>query len=197
MKNIIIYDCEIIKAIPKKNEEKILNIEYCQGWDDHKNMGVSVMCAYDYLYDSYHVYCEDNKEEFAKILAERKPLCAGFNNIKFDNALLSSSDWPFPSDSDCYDLLREIWIAAGFGVEFNFETHTGYGLDIMCKTNFGTEKNGNGAMAPVLWQQGRIGEVINYCLNDIKLTKQLFDEVLAGNALKNPKGGDLVLRVPY
>ena len=42
---ILIYDCEIIKAVPidYKNEAPIEGIEYCKGWDDHKNMGIRLL----------------------------------------------------------------------------------------------------------------------------------------------------------
>lgn len=195
--NIIIYDCEIVNAIPNRDGSKIDGIEYCGGWQDHANMGVSVTGVYDYLEDRYRVFLDDNKDEFDTLLNMRGPLCVGFNNIPFDNALLVASDWPCPNDSICYDLLRETWAAAGLGVQFNFKTHGGFGLDAMCECNFGTKKSGNGAFAPVLWQQGKRGEVIDYCLNDVRLTKQLFDEVLAGRTVLNPKdGSQLTLRKP-
>ena len=41
----LIYDIEIIKAIPSKNGERITGIEYCEGWKDHANMGISVIGA--------------------------------------------------------------------------------------------------------------------------------------------------------
>jgi len=192
----IIYDCEIINAIPNRDGSTIKGITYCEGWHDHKNMGVSVTGVYDYHEDRYRVFCYDNRAEFAKLIAERD-LCVGFNSIPFNNALLLACGWPAPLEEKSYDLLRETWAAAGLGAAFDFKTHGGYGLDAMCACNFGTTKSGNGALAPVLWQQGRRGEVIDYCLNDIRLTKQLFDSVLVGKPLISPKdGGQLVLRKP-
>jgi hypothetical protein len=192
----IIYDCEIIKAIQNKNGSKIEGIAYCDGWRDFAGMGVSVIGVYDYVEDRYRVFCQDNADKFALLMGERD-LWVGFNNIPFDNPLIRSAwDWVI-DDKYCYDLLREIWAANNLGPEFSFKTHGGYGLDAVCEKNFGTKKSGNGAFAPVLWQQGKRGEVIDYCLNDVRLTKQLFDAVLAGKPLMNPKGGpDLLLRVP-
>ena len=191
----IIYDCEIIKAIPGK-EPRIDGIEYCAGWRDFANMGVSVTGVYDYAEDRYRVFCKDNLAELAKLIAERD-LCVGFNSIPFDNSLLTASQWPCPPEAKSYDLLRETWAACGLGPEFNFKTHGGYGLDAMCEKNFGTKKSGNGALAPVLWQRGQIGKVIDYCLNDVRLTKQLFDAVFSALPLMNPKDGQpLMLRQP-
>lgn len=192
----IIYDCEIINAIPNKDGSKIKGITYCDGWRDFANMGVSVTCVYDYAEDRYRVFCRDNMVDLAHLIAD-SDLCVGFNSIPFDNALLLASQWPMPPEDKSYDLLREIWAANNLGPEFNFKTHGGYGLDAVCEKNFGTKKSGNGAFAPVLWQQGRRGEVIDYCLNDVRLTKQLFDAVMRGAYIKNPKGGpDLTIRIP-
>ena len=193
----LIYDCEIVNAIPNRDGSKIDGIVYCEGWRDFANMGVSVTGVYDYVEDRYRVFCKDNITEFTDLIAARD-LCVGFNNIPFDNSLLAASKfWPVPPTDKCYDLLRETWAAVGLGSEFNYKTHGGFGLDAMCEKNFGTKKSGNGAFAPVLWQQGKIGEVIDYCLNDVRLTKQLFDAVRSALPLANPKDGQpLMLRQP-
>lgn len=196
--NVIIYDIEILRAIQSRGESRLEGIDYCAGWQDHANMGISVVGVYDYAEDRYRAFCADNRRELLNLIGERRPLCVGFNNIRFDNAVMRVSEgWDAPADAECYDLLRETWVASGLGPEFNFKTHGGFGLDAMCEKNFGTKKTGNGALAPVLWQRGQIGEVIDYCLNDVRLTKQLFDAVLRGDYIKHPKGGpDLTLRFP-
>lgn len=196
--NTIIYDIEIAKAIPSPNSYCEKGIKYCGGWSDHARMGISVIGVYDYEEDRFRVFCEDNKASFMELLDKRGPLCVGFNNIPFDNAVISATaGWNAPNDSMCYDLLREIWIASGLEPTFNRKTHGGVGLDAVCEKNFGAKKSGNGALAPVLWQRGNIGEVIDYCMNDIRLTKQLFDHVLAGKPVISPKDGrELTLRIP-
>jgi len=195
--NIIIYDIEILRGIERK-EKQIPDIEYCNGWDDHANMGITVVGAYDYLEDRYRVFLDDNKDDLPKLVADRNPLLVGFNNIRFDNAVLRvTRDWGDWNDARSYDLLQEIWAAAGFGPEFDATTHAGFGLDRMCEVNFGTRKTGYGGTAPVDWQQGRRGKVIDYCLNDIRLTKQLFNRVLDGAPIKHPKErADLMLKIP-
>ncbi len=196
--NALVYDIEILKGILGRQETKQEGVEYCEGWHDKKNMGVTVVGAYDYLEERYRVFCGDNAGDFLKLIAERHPLCIGFNNKAFDNEVMRATEgWDAPADDECYDILVETWLAAGLGPVYQSSGHNGYGLDAMCHVNFGTRKSGNGAMAPVLWQRGNIGEVIDYCLNDVKLTKQLFDVILAGRPLKHPKGGpDLLLRKP-
>lgn len=194
----LIYDIEILKGICGSKETKIEGIEYCDGWKDHANMGISVIGAYEYATGRPRVFCLDNKEEFRNACLDAD-LLVGFNNIPFDNAVIKATWWgpDEPADHRCYDILREVWAAAGLPAEFNPKTHGGYGLDAMCEKNFGIRKSGNGALAPVDWQRGNIGAVIDYCLNDVFMTKRLFDEILLGAPLKNPRGGpDLKLRIP-
>ena len=164
-------------------------------------MGISVIGGYEYETGRYRVFCRDNMHEFAQAV-ERADIIVGFNNIAFDNAVIAACWGPLVKlpegwQGKSYDLLREIWAAARLGPVFNFRTHGGYGLDAVCERNFGAKKTGNGALAPVLWQQGEIGQVIDYCLNDVRLTKLLFDRVLAGLPIISPKDGTkLMLRAP-
>jgi hypothetical protein len=194
----LIYDIEIKKAIPDKNKPREDGIEYCEDWHDHANMGISVIGAYDYATDRYHVFCDDNKDAFFEACLKAECLVS-FNGIGFDNRVIEKT-WSFPDSiltKFVYDLLVETWVAAGLGPKFAGPSHGGFGLDAICSCNFGTKKSGNGALAPVLWQRGKIGEVIDYCLNDVRLTKQIFDKVLADRSLISPKDGrELTLRQP-
>ena len=184
----LIYDIEIVRAIPNRDGSRIDGIEYCGGWHDHASMGISVIGAYDYDTDRYRVFCRDNFMEFVALSCQPDRLMVGFNNIAFDDKVIVLN-MPVSTSAPRYDLLVETWAAVGLGPTFDYKTHGGYGLDALCELNFGTKKTGNGALAPVAWQQGKIGDVIDYCLNDVRLTKQLFERAIAGEAIKTPKGG--------
>jgi hypothetical protein len=207
---MLIYDIEIEKAIEGKNDGRLEGIEYCDGWHDHKGMGISCVCAYDYDQDRYRTFFRDNCAEFLA-LALSHDILIGFNNIGFDNKVLSCHEWlpgkvngePYDWDSKSYDILREIWIAAGIGPEFVYPSHAGYGLDEVIKANaeilggnFG--KTGHGAIAPVDFQSGNYGSLVDYCLADVWLTKKLFDLIYSGSVLIDPKTGkDLIFRMPH
>ncbi len=202
--NILIYDCEIIKGILKKGEEPVPGIEYCGGWRDFENMGVSVIGAYDYRTDRYRTFCADNFHEFALLAADADAV-VDFNGYQFDKPLIEASgvlpEREFPDGTiefnRHYDILREIWRAEGHDPDkFNDDTHGNYGLDACCKANFGTVKTGHGAIAPVDWQRGRVGSVIDYCLNDVRLTKQLFDQILRHGYIRNPKDPSRIIEMP-
>jgi hypothetical protein len=198
IESCLIYDIEIVKAIPPKNHaNRIPGIEYCNGWHDHGNMGVSVIGAYDYLEDRYRAFCRDNFDAFQQLVDEREWI-VGFNSIAFDNRVVAACELIRVPDEKSYDLLVELWRAAGLGPQYRHPTHAGFGLDAVCEANFGLKKSGHGALAPVDWQQGRIGSVIDYCLNDVRLTKRLLDQVLCARFLIDPRdrAASLMMRLP-
>lgn len=181
----IIYDCEIIKAIPGK-DAAIPGIDYCAGWRDFDNMGISVIGCYDLHEKKARVFCQDNFDEFQALL-DRTDLIVDFNGTKFDKPLLKANGIEF-DDAKHWDILREIWRAEGNNPDiFDFDTHTGYGLQACCEANGIGSKTGNGALAPIDWQQGRIGTVIDYCLQDINLTQQLLKIIMSHGWILNPK----------
>jgi hypothetical protein len=59
-------------------------------------------------------------------------------------------------------------------------------------------KSGTGELAPVLWQQGRHMDVVDYCLRDVMLTRRLFLRAMQNDgAIKHPRTGEIVkIRVP-
>lgn len=193
----VIYDIEIVKAIPDRKQIPDPHVLYCDGWHDHENMGISVVGAYDYNEDRYRVFFEDNKEEFNSLI-KNSDLLITFNGLSFDNKVIESNWFPVPDDTDHYDILVETWAAHGLSSTFNYKTHGGFSLDTLSEVNFGQKKTGNGALAPVHWQKNRRGTVVDYCLQDIRLTKLLFDRIVKFGNLISPKTSKLVnLRNPY
>jgi RNase_H superfamily len=174
---MLIYDLEIIKAIPSKTEPRLDGIEYCDGWHDHAGMGVSVIGCYDYDKDRYRVFMQDNFDEFTALCTNHDWL-VDFNGIKFDKLVLAANGIAIPTKIKHYDILAELRKEGISG-----------SLDALASVNCGVFKSGNGALAPILWQHGRIGEVIDYCLNDVRLTKLLMDRILAGQIMFNVKNG--------
>lgn len=193
----MIYDIEIKKAIQGRNETKLAGIEYCGGWNDHAGMGISCIGAFDYATGRTRVFMDDNIGEFAELVKQRD-LIVSFNGLSFDNRVCAANGIEVP-DAKSYDILVEMWLAAGLGPKFAFPTHMGFGLDATCEANFGTRKTGHGALAPVDFQRGKFGSLVDYCLNDIALTKQVFDQIVASGQLLDPRGsGDLLtLRAPF
>lgn len=194
---MLVYDCEIIKAIPNGKERPVDGIEYCKGWRDFEGMGISCICAYDYYTGRYRVFLEDNFQEFRDLIDLHKTV-VGFNSIAFDNRLCKANGIEIPSEKN-YDILVEIWKSEGLSEEFQYPTHIGYGLDAVCEATIGIKKTGNGALAPILWQKGEYGRVIDYCMNDVHMTKVLLDHIAYNGWINSPKEHDkmIMMRRPF
>jgi hypothetical protein len=175
---VLIYDLEIINCVPGK-DKPIEGIKYCQGWHDHAGMGISVIGAFDYSTQRYRVFLEDNFTDFI-LLARNTELLVTFNGIGFDNKVVEACIGPLGQPEN-YDLMAEMMVAA------DTDNRKGFSLDATCKANFGFGKSMDGGLAPVNWQEGRRGTVIDYCLNDVRLTKVLFDRVKQNGGLRDPR----------
>jgi hypothetical protein len=190
-KPFMVYDAEIKKGILGKRDQPEEGIEYCAGWDDHANMGISVMGAYTSWDDRFRVFMDDNAKAFIEIMDNPNIIKVGFNSIGFDDKLINATPgWGgLHAPGTHYDILRELWLADGLGPEFKFPSHIGYGLDAVAKANFPGQvaKTGHGAQAPMLWQRGQIGEVVDYCLQDVRLTLKVLLRILETGGLRSPK----------
>ncbi len=182
---MLLYDIEIRNAIPDKSGRREPGIQYAEGWKDFHGMDIPVVGAYDYITDRTHIFCADNLDNFAALIAKQECV-VGFNNQRFDDLILAAKDIALPPEKS-YDILQEVWHGLGLGHTFQYETHAGFSLGALCQVNFGAAKNGDGALAPILWQQMRIGTVIDYCLHDLHLTKKLLDRIIRTGRLINPR----------
>ena len=193
---ILIYDCEIIKSIRDPKKVDLQGIEYCDSWQDYENMGISVIGVNfidkedknDSIF-AHHInseYTGSRLKDFQEGLNTTNAL-VGFNNQSFDDNLIKANGFIIPENVINYDILAEIWEGAGLSRTFVYPTHAGFGLDAICKANGLGEKSGDGANAAVLWQRGKHQEVIDYCLNDIKLTRKLFDLIQEKGEIKDPR----------
>lgn len=181
----LIYDCEIIKCIPGKNGERVDGYEYCSGWTAFESMGISVI-GYQWSGLGKPSYCLNALEFFRQVYAAKSFCLVGFNSRNFDDKLMAANGAGVLTG---YDILEEIRVAAGFGPTYDtVPKGFSYSLDAIARMN-GMAKTGNGALAPQLWQQGRHKQVIDYCLNDVRITKAILELGLAGE-LKDPNTGE-------
>ena len=166
-KNIVVYDLEI-----KNNIDKVKI-----GWKDFHLMGISVGVCFDYREMRYRVFMDDNINSLVSRLNEDKTLAVAFNHIGFDNNLLKKDPLitvPLRQDTreNNYDMLVESRMGAGadmFAKGFTLDNH----LEVMGLPM----KSGHGSNAPELYQQGRLGELIDYTITDVDRERRLFERV--------------------
>lgn len=176
-----IIDVEIKKGILGRGETPLEGIEYCGGWRDFENMGIAVVCVFDTQSRLTRVFLEEDFDELRAYIG--KGPTGGFNTRGFDLPLLKHHEI-YVDESQHFDALWRIWGAMGLDpTQFNFRTHGGWSLDAIMQSTFGLAKSGHGAMAPVWWQQGKRGKVIDYCCRDVWLEARLIEHLLAGGAV--------------
>jgi hypothetical protein len=95
-----------------------------------------------------------------------------------------------------YKSTKEIGITAGYKPELiGISPSTagfppgGFTLDACLLNTFGASsmKTADGAEAPVMYLQGRLGELHSYCLADVKREKKLFEHVITGGIVRGGK----------
>lgn len=168
-KNIVVYDLEIKKPID----------ECEKGWGGHDEMGISVGCAFDYLDMRYRVFMDDNLHHLVERLNRRDTLIVAFNNINFDNKLLRATpnkgDVKFVEDTELnnYDMFK----VSQEGAMGSCRPQKGFKLDDHLRALGMELKSGHGADAPLWWKSGLVGKVVDYCLDDVRLEKKLFEDM--------------------
>jgi hypothetical protein len=179
---MIVLDVEIAKAILGRGETPVEGISYCKGWRDFEGMGIACVTTYDINTHRSRVFLEEDLEDLQRYL---HPIgsygglhTAGFNTKRFDIPLLAAHGVIVDPDAH-YDMLEQIWLALGLNPDkFYYKTHGGWGLDAVCDATLGIRKTGHGALAPVWWQQGRRGKVIDYCCNDVWMEGSLLRHII-------------------
>jgi DEAD/DEAH box helicase domain-containing protein len=132
---------------------------------------VSVCGIYDYSADKYSIYEEGELTKLAPLL-QTADLIIGFNIIDFDFEVLQPYLNFDLNETPCYDLLQEVDKVLGHRIN----------LQSIAQGTLGTGKSGNGKEAILYYKNKRFDLLKKYCLDDVKITKQLYDY-----ALKNQK----------
>jgi len=176
----LLYDCEIIKMIPQRDQPNDARFDYCDSWNHHEGMGISVVGIVDQDGEDLAIIPDDDyrcSELHWFQTKASQDVVVGFNSRNFDDKLLQAHGINIKTD---YDILEEVRIAAGYAADWrSVPKGFSYKLDAIAKAN-GMAKTGSGELAPMLWQQGKRQEVVDYCLMDCKITRTILELGLKG-----------------
>lgn len=149
--------------------EIVLDIETQNTFDEvggyfTDRLKVSVVVAYYYDTDTYESYLEaDLPKMFAKL--ELGSRIIGYNSIGFDMPVLNNYYLGDLLKIPQLDMLAHINKALGFRIK----------LDDVAKATLGTQKSAHGLQAVQWWKEGKIDEIITYCQQDVKVTKEVYE----------------------
>ncbi len=140
------------------------------GWDNFEALKISVVGAYSYLRDKYFCFEESEMEKLAELFDSARRV-VGFSMNRYDvpvlNLYFQKLNVAAPNiwEKERVDLLEEVETA----------TKQRVSLSKLAEANLGVKKDHHGAEAINLYRDGKIDELKAYCLNDVKLTKELYD----------------------
>jgi len=155
------------------------------GWHRADRMGVSVAVLYDSVSDNFKTYLERDIPELIRDL-QTFELVVGFNNKRFDNRVLSAYSVFNLSSLPTLDIMEVIANRLGYRLS----------LDRLAEHTLGVKKSANGLMALQWYKDGRIEDIINYCRQDVKITRDLFLFGLENRYLLFQNKAGTVVRLP-
>jgi DEAD/DEAH box helicase domain-containing protein len=150
------------------------------GKNDPALLDISIVGVYDYETDTYSSYAQ---EEFPALwaLLERADVLIGFNSDHFDIPLLNKY---FPGELTALksiDIMTSIKDALGRRLSLNN----------VASATLGLKKSADGLQAYQWWKEGRVQEIRDYCLQDVKVTKDLYEHIAKNKKIKYRDGQDI------
>jgi len=156
MKNLMVY------ISPQKEFDEV------GGRDRNHLLKISVAGVYSYREDKYYCFTEDKIYRLGEMLLEADQVI-GFNIKRFDFEVLKPYVNYDIHTLPYLDILEEVEKLLGHRVK----------LDSLAQSTLGIGKSGDGLQALKLYKAGRIEELKKYCIDDVKITKELYDYVLS------------------
>jgi DEAD/DEAH box helicase domain-containing protein len=151
------------------------------GKNDPSLLDIALVAIHDSETDTYTSFLEEELGQLWPII-ERADMLIGFNSEHFDIPLLNKY---YPGDLSkikSLDILREIKQSYGRRMK----------LDQLAQGTLGTSKSGHGLDAIQWWKQGEIEKIREYCIQDVRITKELYDFARTNGKLTFKEGGTLL-----
>lgn len=146
---------------------------FTRGRLDVNTLEITVVGVHDSVTNEYSSYLVD---ELAKLwpVIESADMLIGFNSDSFDIPLLNRY---YPGDLSkirSLDILSEVYKALGRRIR----------LESLAQATLGRGKKGDGLKAGEWWEQGLFDKVREYCLEDVRLTRELYDYAIKHGHVK-------------
>lgn len=136
-------------------------------------MELTVVGIHDSATDEYTSYFKEELSQLWQII-ERADLLVGYNSDAFDIPILNRY---YPGDLTripSLDLMIEVQKVLGRRLR----------LDSLARATLGRGKTGDGKKAMSWWEEGKYNLVRKYCIEDVRLTRELYDYGLRNGSLK-------------
>ena len=157
----ITFDIETSNIIPALDRNNLNKLD------------ISIVGVHDSETNEYTSY---TKEEFHKLwpIIEGADVLIGYNSDAFDIPILNKY---YPGDLSgikSIDLMVEVQKVLGRRLR----------LQSLAEATLNKGKSGDGLKAVEWWAQGLVDKVREYCIEDVRITRELFDYALKNGVLK-------------
>ena len=154
------------------------NIFQDVGSNDPADLDISVTCMHDSSTGEFTSFLED---QFASLwpIIEQADAFVTWNGDHFDIPLLNKY---YPGDLTkikSIDMMRDIQKVIGRRLK----------LDGVGEATLNRKKSGHGLDAIEWWRNGEVDKVIKYCIDDVRLTRDLYEYAMKNNHLKYKEFG--------
>ena len=151
--NIVFFDVETQRSFDEVG-----------GRHNIRKLGLSAAVTYSTADGAYRHYTEETVDE---LIAELRgaDLVVGFNVLSFDYEVLRAYTDDRLDDIETVDMLAHIHKRLGFRVS----------LDNLASTTLKTSKSADGLQAVRWYKQGRMQEILEYCQQDVEVTRKLYE----------------------
>lgn len=140
---------------------------------DPTDMDIAVVCIHDSHTDEYTSYFKEDLPKLWPILEQADALI-GYNSDHFDIPLLDKYYVGDLTKVKSIDLLKEIRDVLGRRIK----------LDAVAEATLGRKKIGSGLDSLVWWSEGLIDKVVQYCIEDVRITKEIYEYALKTGGVK-------------
>ncbi len=162
--------------------EIVFDIETIGDIQDLQTMKVTVVSLYDFGTDSFHSFTEHELTQLWPFF-ERAERIIGFNSEHFDVPILQRSYSGDFSRFRHLDLLKVVKESTG----------KRFKLDDLARATLQMQKSASGLQAVEWYKQGEIDKIKEYCEQDVRVTKELYEFGRKNRMLYYPTlTGDLI-----
>ncbi|PIR83224.1 DEAD/DEAH box helicase [Candidatus Kaiserbacteria bacterium CG10_big_fil_rev_8_21_14_0_10_56_12] len=144
-----------------------------RGRVDVSEQELTVVGVHDSLTGTYSSYLQEDLPQLWPVL-EAADMLIGYNSNTFDIPLLNRY---YPGDLTrlhSLDLLVEVHRALGRRIR----------LQSLAEATLGRGKSGDGLKAADWWREGKYDKVREYCIEDVRITRELYEYAIKNGLLK-------------
>ena len=146
------------------------------GWSNIMDMGMSVGILHDTHDGDFHVYLEHQVPALIAHL-RKSDLIVGFNHVEFDLRVLAGHQ---PTSDLRHQVYLELRGLEHFDILLELKKVLGHRLrlDSLARSTLGEGKSADGLQALKWYKEGRMDLIVEYCKQDVDVTRRLYEYAL-------------------